>query len=210
MLQKTYSEVSFKSDVDHLNVQYKKDFLTPQKADKYYEILDNLIKKMDDSDHKRINISFGDKEICNYYKDTQSWDDSNDIVCQIIRVMKHQVEKFTGLKYNYAYINRYPTGAIGMKKHRDKEVIEEQSTIVGISLGCVREFQFEPVGFLPEEMPKQITLSLDHGSIYVMNHPTNTFWTHEILKNTKALGSRISVTFRYIYPVDKDKQSYIY
>jgi len=120
MLQKTFAEVSFKSEVDHLNIQYKRDFLTPQKADKYYEILDNLIKKMDDSDHKRINISFGDNEICNYYKDTQSWDDSNDIVCQIIRVMKHQVEKFTGLKYNYAYINRYPTGAISMGKHKDR------------------------------------------------------------------------------------------
>lgn len=203
-MQKTYTEVSFKSDVDHLHIEYKKDFITPQKADKYYEILDNMIKKMDGADQKRMNVSFGDKEICKFYPDTRPWDDSNDIVCQIIRVMKHQVEKFTGLKYNYAYINRYPTGTVGMNSHKDREVIEEKSAIVGISLGCVREIQFDPEGFIPEEMPKKIILSLDHGSIYVMNHPTNTYWKHEIPKRPKVYGSRVSVTFRYMYPVEQD------
>jgi len=206
MLQKTYTEVSFKSDVDHLNVQYKKDFLTPQKADKYYEILDNYIKGMDNSDSKRINVSFGDKESCKVYPEAQSWDENNDIICQIIRVMKHQVEKFTGLKYNYAYINRYPTGAIGMNKHQDREVLDEESAIVGISLGCIRDLSFEPVGFIPEEMPKKITLSLDHGSIYVMHYPTNAYWSHEIPKMPKLYKSRVSITFRYVYPDENNKQ----
>jgi len=202
MLQKTYAEVSFKSDVDHLNVQYKRDFLTPQKADKYYKILDDFIKGIDNNDNKRFFISFGDKETCKVYPDAKSWDESNDIICQIIRVMRHQVEKFTGSKCNYVYINRYPTGTIGMNKHRDKEVTGEKPIIAGISLGSVREIQFTPDNFIPEEMPKKISFSLDHGSIYVMNYPTNSFWLHEILKQTKVYGSRISLTFRYVYPIE--------
>jgi alkylated DNA repair dioxygenase AlkB len=208
MAQKTFKEKSFTSTVDNLNVQYKRDFLTPEKADKYYQILENLMKVISD-ENKRICVTYGNKQTCEYFTDTKSWD-GNDIVCQILRVMKHFVEEFTGLKFNFVLINRYPDGHTGMGKHRDKELcLGDTPTIAGISLGSVRDIQFEPYNSIPQEIDKKIVLSLDHGSVYVMHHPTNKYWTHEILKNTKVNKSRISLTFRYVYDVgDKEKAAY--
>lgn len=199
MLQKTHSEISFISEIDNINVQYKRDFLTSKKADKYYEILDNLIKNISNQ-NKRVSISYGDHTVCNVHEETHSWDSSDDIQCQIIRVMKHKVEKLTNLPFNFVLINRYPMGFVSMGKHRDKEEsLGKTPTIAGISLGAVRDIQFESEGFFPKEVPKKISFSLDHGSIYVMGYPTNNYWTHEIPKRTKVYGSRISLTFRYVH-----------
>ena len=199
MLQRTFSEKTFQSNKDNFHLEYKRDFLLPEKADKYYKILEQEFKKIS-NEHKRTCMTFGTKEVAEEFEDTESWEDSNDIVCQIIRVMHHKVEKFTGLKYNFVLVNRYPDGSVGMGKHRDKEsCLGEDPTITGISLGSVRDMQFEPEGFFPEELPKKIAISLDHGSIYVMHHPTNKYWTHEVLKRPKVCRSRISLTFRWIY-----------
>ena len=199
MLQRTFSEKTYISKVDNFHLEYKRDFLFPEKADKYYKILDNHLKEIS-NEHKRTCTTFGTKDVAIEFEDTESWDDSNDIVCQIIKVMRHKVEKFTGLKYNFVLINRYPDGNVGMGKHKDKEkCLGENPTITGISLGSVRDMQFEPDIFFPKELPNKIAISLDHGSVYVMRHPTNKYWTHEILKRPKVCRSRISLTFRYVY-----------
>jgi hypothetical protein len=201
--QKTFKEKSFVSEIDKLNVYYKRDFLTPQKADKYYEILDNLLKEKDKDNKKRTSMGFGNKDVCKIYPDISSWDDNNDIVCQILRVMHHHVEKLTGLKFNFVLINRYPSGDSGIGRHRDKEdSLGETPTIAGVSLGGMRDIQFEASYFIPKEMPKNVRFVLDHGSIYVMYHPTNRSWTHEIPKMPKVTKSRISLTFRHLYDVE--------
>lgn len=200
-MQKTFAEKSFISNTDNLNVKYKRDFLTNYKADKYYKILDNLLCSIEKD--KRVNIGYGSNDICNIYDGTLCWDD-DDIVCQIIRVMKHKVETFTGLRFNFVLINRYPNGNIGIGAHRDKEEnLGDSPSIAGISLGSMRDIIFEANYFIPQEYPKKIELSLDHGSVYVMYHPTNKYWTHEIPKRTKIFKSRISLTFRYLYHLDE-------
>ena len=201
MEQKTFKEKCFVSDIDNLNVVYRRDFLTPQKADKYYEILENLMKD-DDNKKQRKSLVFGDRG-CKVYTGTMCWDDSDDIVCQIIRVMRHHVEKFTRMKFNFVVINRYPDGSIGISKHRDKEeTLGDCPTIAGVSLGSMRNINFESSYFIPQEMPNKIQLALDHGSIYVMYHPTNKRWSHEIPKMPKVYKSRISLTFRYLYDIN--------
>lgn len=194
MLQKTYGEKTFQSLIDNLHVQYKRDFLIPQKADKYYKILDNLIKDIDKD--KRTSVGYGSKEVCKIYGDMLCWD-GDDIVCQVIRVMKKKVEEFTKMKFNFVLINRYPSGKVSIGPHRDKEdSLGDCPTIAGVSLGCMRDIHFEASYFMPQEMPKKIELSLDHGSIYVMYHPTNKHWTHAIPAIPRINKSRISLTFR--------------
>lgn len=199
--QKTFKEKCFVSEIDNLNVVYKRDFLTPQKADKYYEILENLMKD-DDNKRERKSMVFGDRGCCKTYKGIPCWDDSNDILCQILRVMRHHVEKFTGLKFNFVVINRYPSGESGIGFHKDREEsLGDNPTIAGISLGSIRDVEFQPSYFIPQEMPNNIQLALDHGSIYVMYHPTNKHWMHGIPKRPKVYKSRISLTFRYLYDI---------
>lgn len=200
-MQKTYKEKCFTSTIDNLNVHYLRDFLTPQKADKYYQILDKLLKDNSKND-KRTSITLGNTNICHIYEGTLCWN-NDDITSQIIRVLRHQVEKFTSMKFNFVIINRYANGNVGIGAHRDKEKsLGDNPTIAGISLGSLRYVQFVANNFIPEEMPKKIQLALDHGSLYVMHDPTNKYWTHEILKSPKVYKSRISLTFRYLHIIE--------
>jgi alkylated DNA repair dioxygenase AlkB len=207
MLQTRFKLKAFCSLIDQLNVHYSANFLDQAKANKYYKILeDQLIYDLDEKLPitifgkkqyiSRKHIAYGD-DIC--YHDARSWN-HNDIVSKVLRNIKHKVEVFTGLKFNYVLINRYHDGQSSIGAHRDKEdELGREATIAGVSLGSTRIIRFTPDNIIPQKLPKQIDLQLDHGSIYVMHHPTNLHWKHSIPKTAKVNKPRISLTFRYVY-----------
>jgi len=215
LLKYNMSQKTFESENDHINVQYQADFLDQYTADKYYTIFESKLEynKKDDSKVKvfgkeyfikRKQVAYG--EDGTYYTFAgntvyaKSWNNSDDILCRVIKNIKIRVEKKTGKKFNFVLINRYADGDDYIGAHRDDEKeLGNEPTIIGVSLGSVRDIAFTPVGFIPEETPKRLTLELDHGSIFVMNHPTNTYWKHEIPKRANINKPRISLTFRYLH-----------
>ncbi len=210
MLQKKYY-----SDKNNINVQYQGDFLDQHKADKYYTIFESKLEYNTKEDSKvkvfgkdyfikRKQVAYG--EDGTYYTFAgntvyaKSWNNSDDILCRVIKNIKFKVEKTTGKKFNFVLINRYADGDDYIGAHRDDEKeLENEPTIAGVSLGSVRDIAFTPVGFIPEKMPKRLTLELEHGSIFVMYYPTNTYWKHEIPKRSNVNKPRISLTFRYMH-----------
>lgn len=213
-MQKTFKSKTFKSDKDGFHVQYQADFIDSHKADKYYKIFEDKLEYNSREDSKvivygkehyikRKQVAYGDKELSYSFAgnkvNAKSWDDDT-ILCRVIRNIKVKVEKFTGEKFNFVLINRYANGDDYIGAHRDDEKeLGEKPTIVGVSFGAARDIAFTAHNFVPEEISKRLTFELDHGSIFVMNHPTNDFWKHEIPKRASITTPRISLTFRYLY-----------
>lgn len=94
---------------------------------------------------------------------------------------------------NGTLLNWYE-GSLGhyIGPHRDKtNGLVPASPIVTISFGETRTFRLRPwkgKGFTDFEAT--------NGSVFVMPWETNKRWTHEITKSKRAVGKRISVTFR--------------
>ena len=210
IIQKNISSLT-----DKINVHYSANFLNQHNADKYFNIFEDKLKYNSKEESKikiygkeiyipRKQVAYGAPGT--YYTfsglrvDAISWDDKNDIVCRVIRNIKHKVEKFTGKKFNFCLINRYEDGDQYIGYHHDDEKeLGDEPTIVGVSLGSEREVLFQAAKLIPEFHDKTISLPLSHGSIFVMYHPTNEYWKHSIPKRANVKKPRISLTFRYLY-----------
>ena len=201
------------SKIDNINIEYKANIIPWEKANKYLHILEkNLIYKSAEESVVEVNgtiyqikrkyVLYGDlkKEECG---DIKSWNNSSKQECVVIKNIKYFIEKYTGKKFNFVVINRYNDGSEKIGAHRDREMdLEDDPTIVGVSLGAIRSVVFAPYYFIPQETNKRIVWELGHGSMFIIKPPTNTFWTHEIPKRMKIKSVRISLTFRCISDID--------
>jgi alkylated DNA repair dioxygenase AlkB len=102
------------------------------------------------------------------------------------------VEKMVDEKFNVCVVQRYPNGSYGINPHKDKEMIIG-TTICGISFGAKRKLRLHSPKYMKLD---NIELDLEHGSLYVLKSPTNTYWSHEIVKDKNINKPRISLTFR--------------
>ncbi|CAH1971931.1 unnamed protein product [Acanthoscelides obtectus] len=108
----------------------------------------------------------------------------------------------TGHHYNFVLINRYRNGKDHIGEHRDAEKdLDRNSPIVSISLGQQRNFILkhgESRGKNKSKSIRPVKLALEHGSILLMNPPTNEIWYHSLPPCKTAPGVRINLTFRKI------------
>jgi alkylated DNA repair dioxygenase AlkB len=113
------------------------------------------------------------------------WDDN-----PIIKNLRDIVSNITGEDYNFCVLQYYPNGNIGINPHKDKEMVKG-TTICGISFGETRRLIMSGYG-------ENETYSLTPGSMYVLNPPTNSYYTHCIQKEPNLKKARISLTFRNV------------
>ena len=212
MLQKRFKKKNFTSLIDNFNVHYYPRFLSDHQANKYFNILEyQLFKNYETKSKIIINgkeleisrkiIGYGDKNICDSNNEyhIRSWE-NKDIISKILKNIRHMIEIFTGKKFNFVLINRYENGMQSIGFHRDKEkCLGNEPDIIGISLGADRLFRFKCENFLPEKIPKNFELILEHGSLLAIYHPTNKYWMHSVPISTKVKDIRISLTFRYLH-----------
>nr|XP_046243340.1 DNA oxidative demethylase ALKBH2 isoform X2 [Scatophagus argus] len=102
----------------------------------------------------------------------------------------------------------YKDGQDHMGEHRDDEKeLDPLCPIASVSLGAARDFIFRHRDARGKHMQRRIEpvkLQLAHGSLLLMNSPTNTFWYHSLPVRKKISLPRINLTFRRILP-DKKK-----
>lgn len=89
-----------------------------------------------------------------------------------------------------------------MGEHRDDEKeLDPLCPIASVSLGAARDFIFrhrDARGKSTQRQIEPVKLELAHGSLLLMNRPTNTFWYHSLPVRKKVLLPRINLTFRRI------------
>ncbi|XP_013199446.1 DNA oxidative demethylase ALKBH2 [Amyelois transitella] len=110
-----------------------------------------------------------------------------------------------GLKYNFVLVNRYKNGRDHMGEHRDNEPeLDPDYPIASISLGQERDFVLKHKDSRRPGQQKvfipPVKILLEHGSILLMNPPTNEIWYHSLPLRKSVHGPRINLTFRKIRP----------
>ena len=118
----------------------------------------------------------------------------------VLKQVKDILFSVTGHVFNFVLVNRYKDGNDHMGEHQDKEAdLVPGGPIASLSLGQARDFVFRHKDARSSAAKRKIDrvkLELRHGSLLMMNHPTNHFWYHSLPKRKKAVASRINLTFR--------------
>ena len=108
--------------------------------------------------------------------------------------LKKLTEEKTGETFNSCLLNLYHNGSEGMAWHSDAEKdLKKHGAIASLSFGAERKFAFKH-----KQSKEVISVVLQHGSLLIMKHATQTNWLHR-LPPTKVISKpRINLTFRTI------------
>jgi alpha-ketoglutarate-dependent dioxygenase alkB family protein 2 len=198
---------------DKIDVNYYHDFLDKQTADDYFQLFENQVEYNSDEDSKiiifgksmqipRKQVAFG--EAGTYYMfsgskvDAKDWSEDTELTKALLEI-KALVENKTGKEFNFVLINRYEDGNQYIGYHSDDEKqLGDEPIIAGVTFGAERDFIFKS-NKLTKNIDDKQDLVLHHGSLVVMNHPTNKYWKHSLPKRTKVTTPRINLTFRYMH-----------
>ncbi|XP_077622087.1 DNA oxidative demethylase ALKBH2 [Crocuta crocuta] len=125
----------------------------------------------------------------------------------VLERIRDRVSAVTGETFNFVLVNRYKDGRDHIGEHRDDErELAPGSPIASVSFGACRDFFFrhkDSRGKQPARKVDVVRLQLAHGSLLMMNHPTNTHWYHSLPVRKKILAPRVNLTFRKILPAKK-------
>uniref|UniRef100_A0A8D0GVY2 DNA oxidative demethylase ALKBH2 n=1 Tax=Sphenodon punctatus TaxID=8508 RepID=A0A8D0GVY2_SPHPU len=121
--------------------------------------------------------------------------------------IRERVTVATGHTFNFVLINRYKDGHDHIGEHRDDErELVPRSPIASVSFGACRDFVFRhgaSRGKRPLRQIEPVKLQLAHGSLLMMNYPTNRTWYHSVPSRKKVLAPRINLTFRKVMALAK-------
>ncbi|XP_016044663.2 DNA oxidative demethylase ALKBH2 [Erinaceus europaeus] len=125
----------------------------------------------------------------------------------VLQRVRDRVSLVTGQTFNFVLVNRYKDGLDHIGEHRDDEKeLAPGSPIASVSFGACRDFLFRNRGSRGKKASGKaevVRLQLAHGSLLMMNPPTNTYWYHSLPVRKKVLAPRVNLTFRRMLPALK-------
>lgn len=192
------------------SVEYRPSFLAPKAADRW---LRQLIGELEfDPPHvSRMRQPFTGKWVdlprrqAGYGDPGTSYAFSGGVVpgrpwLTALSDLRRRLRDETGIDSNYVLVNHYRNGADYVGWHADDEAdLGPEPTILSLSLGATRDFQFRRKRDAALEL-ETVTLALESGSLLVMRHPTNANWKHQLPRRgggrPERVGERLSLTWR--------------
>lgn len=191
---------------DNLMIHYYKHFLPKSESDNLYKLFEKQMVYNSEIEsmvkmHGRY-IKIPRKQVAYGAPGTQynftgntvearSYDETDEISAEIKKLI-NKINLELGRQFNFVLINRYENGNQYIGAHSDDERdLKDNYAIAGFSLGAERDILFQA----KTGSAKDITLNLEHGSLFVMYDQTNKNWKHSIPKD-KSIRPRISLTFR--------------
>ncbi len=112
--------------------------------------------------------------------------------CPALLAIKQMVEQVLSKQFNFALLNFYENGTVGLGPHSDDERdLKADHVIASVSLGAERDFSI--VGKTCS-YSRQICLS--NGSLLTMGGKMQQNYKHSVPKRTKVIHGRINITFR--------------
>nr|XP_056715162.1 DNA oxidative demethylase ALKBH2 [Euleptes europaea] len=120
----------------------------------------------------------------------------------VLEHIRDQIRRVTSHTFNLVLINRYKDGHDHIGEHRDDEQeLVPHSPIASVSFGACRDFVFRHGASRGKRAScriEPIKLQLEHGSLLMMNFPTNRHWYHSLPSRKNVLAPRINLTFRKV------------
>lgn len=180
-------------------VWYDPAFFSLEESDRLYTALKDTIDwkqekiKLFGKEHlmPRLTAWYGDKAYTysGLQNKPQPWK-------PVLLEIREHLMGATGKHYNSVLLNFYRNGQDSMGWHADDErELGSEPSIASVSFGVARRFGFRH-RYNKELKNKYITLQ--HGSLLLMQGPTQHYWHHGLPKTGNAGGERINLTFRYI------------
>ena len=119
----------------------------------------------------------------------------------LLKQLRDAVADTLGEQFNFVLVNRYKDGSDHIGEHRDDEKdLVSQSSIASLSFGQERDFVFKHKDSRGRAAKRKdidvVRLSLQHGSLLVIKHPTNTYWYHSLPPRKGLHRARVNLTFR--------------
>jgi len=110
----------------------------------------------------------------------------------LLRELEDKAELLSGSSFNSCLLNFYQHGGEGMTWHSDDEKsLVADSCIASMSFGAERKFSFKH-----KQTKQVITLTLENGSLLLMEGETQRYWHHALPKTKTVSAPRINLTFR--------------
>ncbi|PSN33863.1 DNA oxidative demethylase ALKBH2 [Blattella germanica] len=127
------------------------------------------------------------------------------LASQLFQRLESELEYYSGDLAKIFVYGKYRDGNDHISEHRDDEKdLDPNMPIASLSLGQTRDFVFrhrdarKPAPYKKNIPP--VNLVLEHGSLLMMNPPTNKLWFHSLPKRKRCPGVRLNLTFRSIFP----------
>ena len=193
-------EESFKLNLPDADVIYYPDFFSKEEANTYFKVLlETTNWKQDDitifgKTHKQPRLT------ALYANNDKPYSYSNITMqplkfTEALQNIKTKVETQTVTLFTTCLCNLYRDGQDSNGWHADNEKELGQNPIIAsVSFGAERLFK------LKHRTNKSLKhdITLQHGSLLIMQGSTQHHWLHQIPKTKKVIGKRINLTFRVI------------
>jgi alkylated DNA repair dioxygenase AlkB len=112
----------------------------------------------------------------------------------LLQTIREVVEQETGRRYNSVLLNYYRNERDSMGMHSDDEPeLGLAPAIASVSFGATRTFVLRH-----KRTGQSFKLDLTDGSLLLMAGALQHNWLHGINKQTRAIGPRLNLTFRFI------------
>lgn len=183
---------------------YTQDFLVENEIEQLFHILEDGVHWKHDEIMlfgkkiitKRKVAFVGDDKISYKYsnstKQSEPWSEA------LIKI-KLKIEAFCKTTFNACLLNYYENGSQAMSWHSDNEKeLVEHGVIASLSVGSDRKFDFKH-----NQTGMKISITLENGSLLLMQGNTQTHWKHQLPPSKKITNPRINLTFRQ-FSVDKE------
>lgn len=181
-------------------ITYQPNFLSEEEANTYFDNLKATVAWQQDDitvfgkvhPQPRLTALFGNDEKTYSYSNITMY--PNKFGGKLLK-LKQEIELKTQKVFTTCLLNLYRDGKDSNGWHSDDEKeLGKNPVIASISLGEERYFHLR---HKKDKNLKQKIL-LQHGSLLLMQGPTQHFWQHQIPKTSRKIGERINLTFRVI------------
>ncbi len=187
-------------DLPNADITYYPQFLTQEKADFYLKYFTETIPWQQDDitvfgktyPQPRLTALFGNNGKSYSYSNINMQPHE---FTQELRELKTSLETNANVHFTTCLLNLYRDGKDSNGWHADDEKeLGTNPVIASLSLGQERFFH------LRNKADKTLKhkLLLEHGSLLLMQGPTQHYWQHQIPKTAKPIKERINLTFRVI------------
>ncbi len=189
-----------KLDLPEADITYYPKFLSKEQADFYLKHFKGTIPWQQDAitvfgktyQQPRLTALFGNNGKPYSYSNIAM--QPHEFTKELTE-LKTVLDKKTDVQFTSCLLNLYRDGKDSNGWHADDEKeLGINPVIASISLGQERFFH------LRNKADKKLKhkLLLEHGSLLVMQGPTQHCWQHQIPKTVKPIKERINLTFRVI------------
>lgn len=190
----------YRLDLPGAHITYHPHFLTQEEATHYYDLLYKETPWRQDDIKVFGKVHPQPRLTALYATNNLPYSYSNITMYPLaftfaLSEIKKKVETLVNTKFTTCLLNLYRNGKDSNGWHADDEKeLGKNPTIASISLGANRVFKFR------DKKAKSLvhSMSLEHGSLLLMEGETQHNWQHQIPKTSKFVEPRINLTFRII------------